>query len=80
MTNADSDVETLKAELESAQTALVTQQKVFYQILAGTDSSALNEQLSTLSMGANKNKNSSKGDSSSINDSKKIKTKGDMFL
>ena len=80
MTNADSDVETLKAELESAQTALVTQQKVFYQILAGTDSSALTEQLSTLSMGANKNKNSYKGDSSSINDSKKIKTKGDMFL
>ncbi len=33
LTNADNDVETLKASLESAQTALITQQKLFYQIL-----------------------------------------------
>jgi hypothetical protein len=39
LTNADNDVESLKAELESAQTALTTQQKIFYHILEGDTAS-----------------------------------------
>ena len=58
---------------------MATQQKIFYQILASTDSNSYSYQLSPSGVVAGKAQQNNQKPLSSV-DSKKVKSKGDMFI